>query len=109
METAAPSAARVTAAGAALCAIADPLLWSFGFIVPSALRAAGDAKFTSVAALISMWVVRVVLGYVLGIVFKLGIVGVWVAMFIEWGSRGLVFTLRFRGSKWCKHNLIGES
>ncbi|MBC8531834.1 MATE family efflux transporter [Gehongia tenuis] len=93
----------------ALCAIADPLLWSFGFIVPSALRAAGDAKFTSVAALISMWVVRVVLGYVLGVVFKLGIVGVWVAMFIEWGSRGLVFTLRFRGSKWCKHNLIGES
>ncbi|MBC8531835.1 MATE family efflux transporter [Gehongia tenuis] len=90
------------------CALADPVLWSIAFVLPSALRAAGDAKFTSVAALTSMWVVRVVLGYVLGIVLNMGVMGVWLAMYIEWGARCVVFGLRFKGDKWYRHDLIGE-
>lgn len=81
-------------------------LWSIAFITPSALRAAGDSKFTSLTSMLSMWLCRVVLGYILGIVFNLGIVGVWLAMDIEWGVRGLVFLWRFRGNKWVQHRLI---
>ncbi|KZE70785.1 MATE family efflux transporter [Paenibacillus jamilae] len=81
-------------------------LWSIAFITPSALRAAGDSKFTSLTSMLSMWLCRVVLGYVLGIVFNLGIVGVWLAMDIEWGVRGIVFLWRLRGSKWVQHRLI---
>jgi len=88
--------------------IASPLLWSISFICPSALRAAGDANFTSIVSMLSMWLFRVVLGYILGIVLGFGIIGVWFAMMLEWGIRGTVFVLRFKGDKWTAHNLIGE-
>ena len=86
--------------------IAQIPLWSISFIIPAALRAAGDSKYTSLVAMLSMWLFRVVLGYVLGIVLGYGIVGVWLAMNIEWGIRGVVFIYRFRGEKWYQHKLI---
>nr|WP_328803945.1 MATE family efflux transporter [Paenibacillus glycinis] len=87
-------------------AIAQVPLWSISFIMPSALRAAGDSKFTSLVSLLSMWLFRIVLGYVLGIVLNVGIVGVWLAMNIEWGVRGAIFLWRFGGKKWYRHRLI---
>ena len=87
-------------------AIAQPFLWSPSFIMPAALRAAGDSNFTSIASLLSMWLLRVVLGYILGITLGFGIIGVWVAMIIEWGCRGLIFCLRFKGKKWYAHKLV---
>ncbi len=87
-------------------AIVDPLIWSASFVTPAALRAAGDAKFTSVTALLTMWSVRVVLGYVLGIVLGFGITGVWSAMIIEWFVRALLFQLRLRSDKWYRHQLV---
>lgn len=81
-------------------------LWSVSFITPSALRAAGDSKFTSMVSMLSMWLFRVVLGYLLGIVFGFGILGVWVAMNCEWGVRGFVFVRRFLGDKWYRHRVI---
>lgn len=89
-----------------LNAIAQPFLWSFSFIMPSALRAAGDSSFTSITSLLSMWLFRVILGYILGITFQLGIMGVWIAMVAEWGIRGFIFSRRFRGDKWYAHRLI---
>lgn len=81
-------------------------LWSISFVTPSALRAAGDSKYTSLVAMLSMWLFRVVLGYILGIVLPFGIVGVWVAMDCEWGVRGAIFLRRFHGKKWYAHHLI---
>jgi putative MATE family efflux protein len=89
-----------------ISAVAQPILWSPSFIMPSALRAAGDSNFTSVASLLSMWLLRVVLGYILGITFGYGIIGVWIAMIVEWGVRGLIFSGRFRGKKWYAHKLV---
>ncbi|WP_438349280.1 MATE family efflux transporter [Paenibacillus sp. FA6] len=89
-----------------LISIAQPILWSFSFIMPSALRAAGDSKFTSISSLLSMWLFRVILGYILGVTLHFGIMGVWVAMVAEWGIRGLIFAWRFKGDKWYAHKLI---
>ncbi len=89
-----------------ISAIAQPILWPPSFIMPSALRAAGDSSFTSIASLLSMWLLRVVLGYILGITFGFGIIGVWVAMIVEWGARGIVFAARFKGKKWYAHKLV---
>ena len=83
-----------------------PLFWPMAFITPSALRSAGDAKFTFIAAMLSMWIVRVLLGYLLGIQFGFGIVGVVAAMVLEWGVRAIIFTLRKRGKKWYQHKVI---
>lgn len=90
----------------AINALAQIPLWAISFLMPSALRAAGDSKFTSITSMLSMWLFRIVLGYILGIVLDFGIVGVWVAMNTEWGVRGLLFLRRFRGHKWYKHRLI---
>nr|WP_123039221.1 MATE family efflux transporter [Cohnella candidum]AYQ71157.1 MATE family efflux transporter [Cohnella candidum] len=87
-------------------AVAQIPLWAVSFILPAGLRAAGDARFTSVTSMLSMWLFRVVLGYVLGIVFGLGVIGVWLAMNCEWGVRGAIFLWRFRGEKWYRHQLV---
>ncbi|MHA6483539.1 MATE family efflux transporter [Paenibacillus sp. strain BS8-2] len=89
-----------------LISIAQPLLWSLSFIMPAALRAAGDSKFTSITALLTMWLFRIILGYVLGITLGYGLMGVWVAMVAEWAVRGIVFYWRYKGDKWYKHKLI---
>ncbi|MBD2867293.1 MATE family efflux transporter [Paenibacillus arenilitoris] len=89
-----------------LISVAQPILWSMSFIMPSALRAAGDSKFTSIASLLTMWLFRIILGYILGITLGLGIMGVWLAMVAEWGVRGAIFLWRFRGDKWYRHKLI---
>lgn len=89
-----------------LIAVTQPFLWSISFILPSALRAAGDSNFTSITSLLTMWVLRVILGYVLGITLGMGIMGVWIAMVIEWGVRGSIFVWRFRGEKWYSRKLI---
>ncbi|WMT41850.1 MATE family efflux transporter [Paenibacillus sp. D2_2] len=89
-----------------LIAIAQPLFWSFSFITPSALRAAGDSNFTSISSLLSMWLLRVILGYLLGITFGFGIMGVWIAMVTEWVVRGSMFMWRFKGEKWYSRKLI---
>lgn len=81
-------------------------LWPISFILPSALRAAGDSKFTSITSMMTMWLFRVIFGYVLGIVMGIGILGVWLAMNCEWGVRGALFLWRFRGKKWYEHKLI---
>ncbi|MDT3427297.1 putative MATE family efflux protein [Paenibacillus forsythiae] len=81
-------------------------LWAISFILPSGLRAAGDSKFTSVVSMLSMWLFRVVLGYILSIVLDLGILGVWLAMDCEWAVRGGIFLKRFLGKKWYQHRLI---
>lgn len=87
-------------------AIAQIPLWAFSFILPSALRAAGDSRFTSIASMLTMWLFRVVFGYILGIVLGYGVLGVWLAMNCEWAVRGAVFLWRFRGKKWYAHKLI---
>lgn len=83
------------------------LTWSISFVLPAALRAAGDANFTTVASLLSMWIFRIGMGYLVGVVLKFGLTGIYVVMTLEWGVRGLIFYLRFRGKKWYQHNLIG--
>lgn len=86
--------------------IAQVPLWAIAFITPSSLRAAGDSKFTSLVSMLSMWLFRVVLGYILGITLGWGILGIWIAMDCEWAVRGLIFMKRFKGNKWLQHRVI---
>ena len=77
-----------------------PFFWASSNIMPSTLRAAGDASFTSIASLVTMWTMRVGVGYVLSIVLGMGIRGVWLGMAVEWAARSVIFWLRFSGKKW---------
>lgn len=83
-----------------------PFFWSFSNVLPSVLRSAGDATFTSVVSLITMWAVRVGLGYVFTISLGFNVQGIWICMGIEWVVRTVVFYLRYRSDVWLNKNAI---
>lgn len=81
------------------------LAWAISFVLSSGLKGAGDTRYTMMTAFIGMWIFRICLGYILGIVFKMGILGIWIAMYIDWIVRGTMYLLRLRGEKWVLHRL----
>lgn len=89
------------------------IIWPVAFALPNALRAASDVKFTMVTAVFSMWAFRIGLSYVLVLGFHLGVMGVWIAMFADWGFRAVLFFIRYRsggGSRSAlKNRLLGNS
>ncbi|SHO51465.1 MATE family efflux transporter [Anaerocolumna xylanovorans] len=79
------------------------IIWPLSFVLPNALRAANDVKTTMGVSIISMWVWRIGFSYFLVKGLHMGVMGVWVAMTIDWLFRGICFTLRFAGGRWGKH------
>jgi len=85
-----------------LNAVAIPLLWPVAFIIPSGLKGAGDTRFTMVVSIIIMWSFRVFVGYILSILLGVGVVGMWISMFIDWIARGIIYYTRLVRGKWMK-------
>lgn len=79
--------------------IFSPIMWGLSFVMPGALRSIGDAKFTAVVSISSMWLSRIFLAWLLGIHFGMGVVGVWYAMIIDWVFRSAIFGIRFIKNK----------
>ncbi|MGN1318956.1 MAG: MATE family efflux transporter [Lachnospirales bacterium] len=75
-------------------------IWPLAFTLPSVFRASGDVKFSMTVSIISMWVCRVVLSYVIGRYMGLGVFGVWVAMIIDWWVRAIFFVVHYKRGKW---------
>ena len=77
------------------------VLWLPSFLIPYFLRAAGDAPFTMVVSMLTMWLVRVLGAYVLGRYLGYGVVGVWFAhAILDWATRSVIFYVRYRSGKW---------
>lgn len=87
----------------AIAAVCMPFFWPVSNTLPAVMRSAGDASYASYFSLVTMWVVRVALGYVLAVWLGLGIEGVWIGMCAEWAVKTLAFWKRFRGDKWLAH------
>ena len=79
-------------------------LWPASFVTPTALRAAKDVKFTMIVAISSMFIFRIGLSYVIGVRMGMGIIGVWIAMLVDWTVRLILFNARFIGGRWL-HNV----
>jgi putative MATE family efflux protein len=82
--------------------------WAMSFVLPNALRAAGDVRYVMIAATISMWVVRVCTAYLFTYTFNLGPLGVWLAMGADFISRGALYFSRWVNGKWQKKRVIGD-
>jgi Na+-driven multidrug efflux pump len=76
------------------------LIWPTSFSLPNALRAANDVKFTMWTSMVSMWVWRIGFSYVLAGIFHMGVLGVWIAMTIDWLFRSICFLTRFHKEKY---------
>ena len=82
------------------------VIWPLSFTLPNTLRAANDAKYTMIVSVISMWTIRIGLGMLMGAYFNLGVIGVWIAMIIDWFVRIIFFVTRYRNGKWMNLKLI---
>lgn len=74
--------------------------WVPSFSIPNTLRAAGDVMWTMAIAIISMWTFRIGTAYLFSYVFHMGLIGVWIAMTIDWMFRGLCYEIRYHSGKW---------
>ncbi|WNF35827.1 MATE family efflux transporter [Bacillaceae bacterium IKA-2] len=81
---------------------------AFNLVVINSLRAAGDVKYPVYVGILSMWGVAVVLAYILGVIFGLGLVGVWIAFIADEWLRGLLMLKRWKSKKWTKMSFIDK-
>lgn len=72
------------------------------------LRSVGDVVIPVLIEIVCMWVFAVSFGYLLGIAMGLGLAGIWFALAMDEGSRGIVLCLRWRTCKWMKKDLISS-
>ena len=88
--------------------IANGVIFPFTDLLGKGLRAAGDAIFTMGISLFTTIGVRLILSILLGIVLNLGVIGIALAMCLDWTVRGVIFWIRFRHGKWKTYRVIGE-
>lgn len=75
------------------------------FLVNS-LRSTGDIYYPSIVGIIVMWGVSVGFSYLFGIIFGLGLVGMWCAFLLDENIRGIIFVKRWYGKKWVRKGFL---
>lgn len=70
------------------------------------LRAAGDVRFTTLVSLFTTIGVRLVLSVLLGVGMGMGVIGIAIAMCLDWSVRGILFILRQKSGKWKSFQVI---
>lgn len=75
-------------------------IWAAAWVLPSGFKGARDVRFAMWVSMLGMWGCRVVAGYTLGIVLGMGVVGVWLGMFLDWAVRGALFYWRLISGRW---------
>ncbi len=71
------------------------IFFGIGFVLANGLLAAGESLFVMITDVTINWFVFVPLAYLLGVVFKFGLVGVWTAMPFYTSLYALIIFLRF--------------
>ena len=63
------------------------LFWTPGFMLSSVFRAGGDARFTMIVSLSAMLLVRIPFAYLFAVILDFGVIGVFLAMGVDWMFR----------------------
>lgn len=83
-------------------------LFPFAEPLGKGLRAAGDVRFTVIAAVFTTAGVRLFSAWVLAAAFHMGLMGVVWSMVLDWAVRGAVYWIRFKSGKWKEFKVIRE-
>ncbi|KYO66728.1 MATE family efflux transporter [Thermovenabulum gondwanense] len=73
---------------------------AISFVISGALKGAGDTRFVLYVNIVGMWIVRLSLTAVFMRYFHLSIIGAWIAMFIDWVVRSILYYYRLKSEKW---------
>ncbi len=76
------------------------LVWPIAFNLPAVFRASGDVRYSMITSIVSMWIFRIAFSYILGKYMGIGVLGVWIAMIIDWCFRAILFVYRYFSGKW---------
>ena len=88
----------------ALFSIFSFYAWAFTPIC--GFRSAGDVKFGLYVSVITMFVFRVGLAFLLGSYFKMGLLGLWIGMWADWFVRAILNFIHFKQGKWLTKKVI---
>jgi len=86
--------------------ITSTLFWCPSFVLPNALKAAGDAKYVMVVAACTMWLIRVCSAFFMAYTIGLGPIAVYLAMGADFLFRGIFFIKRWLSNKWIEKKVI---
>ncbi len=76
------------------------IFWPVSFVLPNALRASNDVRFTMWVGIFSMLICRILGSWILCVQMEMGAVGVWIAMISDWVLRTSFFVPRTISGKW---------
>lgn len=77
-------------------------------VAGGALRACGDSRFTAVLGTGLMWCVGVPMAYFFSTSLGLGLAGIWLAMGLDEGARGVMNFLRWRHGRWRQLGVVSR-
>lgn len=69
------------------------------------LRGAGDVKYTLVASLISVTLIRSIVTYALVSLIPLGLAGIWIGVLSDQLSRFILLGIRFKKGEWVQYQI----
>lgn len=72
----------------------------------NALRSAGDVNYPFYVGVVVQWSVAVGLGYLLGIHWAWGLIGMWCAFLLDENIRAVIFIHRWNSMKWAKKAFV---
>ena len=84
------------------------LLHPTSFNLANSLRAAGDVTYTMYVGAVCMVVFRLGAALLFGVALSLGVVGVWIAMGMDWLARSVCFLFRYRKKSWQSCRVIAS-
>lgn len=86
--------------------IFNTVAFPFSGPLSNGLRATGDVKFTMIVSIASTVLGRFVFSIILAVYMNLGVIGIALAMCLDWSIRAVVFYLRLKSEKWTKFKVI---
>lgn len=72
----------------------------------NALRATGDVNYPFYVGVVMQWGVAVGCGYLFGIHWGWGLVGMWFAFLLDENIRGIIFVRRWNSMKWARKGFV---
>ncbi len=81
-------------------------IWPLAYTLPVTFRASADAKFPMYIGITTMCICRIALAYVIGGYLEMGVLGTWIAMFLDWILKGGCFVWRYFSKKWVQFKAI---
>jgi putative MATE family efflux protein len=78
----------------------------FSGALGNGLRAAGDVKFTMWVSVVTTVAVRLLFSWIFAVTLNMGVMGIALAMCLDWTVKGIANLLRLRSGKWKQFKVI---